>query len=277
MLAIRENKRPLEAALAHCPEDELTLWKEDLCSLAIELAKRFHGAQNSEDLQRGLNDAINLCSMGLLRGTGEHSVSSWAQLLREKGIRGLAQEITALTKQLEEKGDARFTDETSAPAAKTLQNILGTAEISTAQKALSFLEHMVSRRREELDEQALCSYLAHTNGGKRGGRILLESDVASAMVTQDFLLCVIPRCIGIPEGDIQRSEAKRYHSKNNTPSDIIRISKREWEKAEHIYKKWRDGLPNNWGELLHKRDTPNGDWFTVHIRKKRIPQKKREA
>lgn len=280
-LVPKETREPLAVALASCPEWELPLWKDELCSLSIELAKTFHGSQNEKSLRSALEDAVNLCGIAILKTAGPSS-ENWWETVRHTGIRALCRKMGVFAKELSQPPpNTPFLVEHEETPTIIIKNALAVARTSGPGMALKSLETLQLAKAREGEEHAFCLYLAQTKEGKAAIKRLRNEEAKygnetepnadpnqqkkKRLICTEFLMQTIPYIIKIPHDKIPDAES---HFEGLTPPELAPLEDKERDKAERYFKKLVASTPEEMrGPLLNAAydGGKRKSWFAVHV------------
>ena len=277
-LATTESRRPMLAALGECPTKELSLWKDELGGLAVELAKRFHGSQTEGYLRLAFEDAVNLCEMGLLitDGGAPGEAGRWSRTLRELGVRGLTAKVTELAKVASSPPDSPFWSEHGDESPLSVIKVtLQAARASNAKAALAGLERRGDKRNAEVESHKVGDMFLETATGRavyeKMSKVLrLESNRGKPNY-EIFVFQTMVRLIGVPEDQIPPPEAgieedfpEEASETEDGPFLKIVLGPVLYARAKKAFDKVMETIPERSRPFLTNHEGPDS-WYDLHV------------
>lgn len=272
-IILRTQETPIQRVIRACPEEELDFWKVELCALGVEMAVKLHGIKDQTAVRMAVEDALNLCSLGLLLQS--EVPDQWEAIFRRDGVLGAIRHVTRVAKEISEReipksfqsslGKRSQIDDNqlSLTPRDVLRRITSTARDKTLEAALSNLQYLRKQAEIARNETRLANRILETEAGWA-----TTQDLPEAVQIDEFFLVAIPRVVGIPRKDIPnlKSVINAPDPDNNNFQEkmVVRSKERTLTKARHVFDKWVLSLPE--GErLLLGPDKSGRDWFDRNI------------
>lgn len=198
-LQIADERPPLTLAIHRAKAEgdaALPQWEADLARMVAEVTRKFHGALTAECVRRGLETAIGILGIGLLKSTaGERTPERLLEALRTHGIRGASKLGVELVKECHALPESGFLFEDAAGSYGTsLQQLL----LESAKGGYDALVHRMEERRAVRREVDLARWLlVHSSVGRLIQRDR-EGTVGDIAMADEVIFYVLLRECGAP-------------------------------------------------------------------------------